>query len=163
MPEVYVVPDPLQMGLQLIVTALMLFVVRRFFWKPITKFIEDKKEISISEISEAKKKNLAAAELLEESNLEIKLARQKAADIVGDSKKSANAVHERIISEARKEAEYIKSNAKEAIEQEKIQFYDNLKNQVVDLSMAAAARIIEEEIDSSKHERIVDSLIDGVS
>ncbi len=163
MPEVYVIPDPLQMGLQLIVTALMLFVVRRFFWKPITKFIDDKKEISVSEINEAKEKNRAATELLDASNLEIKQARQKAAEIVGDSKKSANAVHESIIAEAKKEADYLKSNAKEAIEQEKIKFYDDLKNQVVDLSMIAAAKIIEEEIDSSQHERIVDNLIDGVS
>ncbi len=163
MPEVYVIPDPLQMGLQLIVTAAMLLFVRRFFWKPVTKFIEQKKEISMSEINEAKEKHDEAQQLLNEAELKIKKAREKASDIIGDSKKSANAVHDRIITEAKKEVDYLKANAKESIEQEKAYFYNELKTQVIDLSMAATSQIIGEEVDNAKHEEIIDSLVDGIS
>ncbi len=161
MPEVYIIPDPLQMVLQLIVTLIMFLVVRRFFWKPVTKFIEAKREISVAEINEAKARNHEAQVFLDEAKQTVAEAREEANDIVSASKVSANTVHESIIKEARKEAEYLKSNARENIELEKAKFYDELKDDLVDLAVSAAEKIVEDEIDESKHVKIVDSVIDG--
>lgn len=161
MPEVYVIPETSQMILQLIVTLIMFLAVRYFLWGPVTKFIEAKKEISISEINEAKTKNLEADEYLESAKQEVKNAREKAAEIVNNSKLSANAVHDSILAETKKEVEYLKSNAKDAIETEKANFYDGLKNEVVDLTMEATSKILEREIDMKEHNDIIDSIIAG--
>ncbi|MFV0424497.1 MAG: F0F1 ATP synthase subunit B [Bacilli bacterium] len=163
MPDVYIIPDPLQMVLQLVATFIMFLAVKKFLWGSVTKFIEEKRELSVAEINEAKVKNKEAEELLVTAESTIKEARDKANEIVGESKKSADAVHDRIILDAKKEADYLKANAKESIEQEKLQFYDSLKNEVVDLTMIATSKIIKEEIDEKKQKDIVDSLIEGVS
>lgn len=163
MPDVYILPDPLQMVLQLIATFIMFLAVKKFLWGSVTKFIEEKRALSVAEINEATVKNEEADKLLLEAQAAIEAAREKANEIVGESKKSANAVHERIILEAKKEADYLKANAKENIQQEKLHFYDSLKTEVVDLTMIATAKIIETEIDEKKQSDIVDSLIEGVS
>ncbi|MFV0499107.1 MAG: F0F1 ATP synthase subunit B [Bacilli bacterium] len=163
MPDVYIIPDPLQMVLQLIATFIMFLAVKKFLWGSVTKFIEDKKELSVADINEAKQKNEEAQKLLDSAHKTVSNARQKANDIVSQSKKSADAVHKRIISDAQKEVVYLKNNAKESIEQEKLQFYDGLKKEVVDLTMVATSKIIESEISESKQKSIVDSVIDGVS
>ncbi len=163
MPEVYIIPDPMQVVLQLIVTLIMFLAVRKFLWNPVTKFIEDKKDLSVADINEAKEKKEEADKILAEAHLAIKEAREKASEIVGESKKSALAVHDRIILDAKKEATYLKSNAKESIEQEKLQFYDKLKTEVVDLTIAATSQIIQDDLDEKKQQDIVNALIDGVS
>lgn len=163
MIEVYVLPELSQVILQLTVTLLMLIVVRKFFWGPITEFVKKKEDISIAEVNEAKRQNIEAEKLLEEANQTVKSAREKAADIVNESKNSANAVHDRIINDAKKEVDYLKANAKDSIDQEKNRFYNDLKNQVADLAMEAASKIVNKELDASKHEEIIDSVIEGVS
>lgn len=163
MPDVYILPDPLQMVLQLIATLIMFLAVRYFLWGSVTKFIEEKRALSVAEINEAQAKNEEADKLLAEAEMTVKEAREKATEIVGESKKSANAVHERIILDAKKEADYLKANAKENIEQEKLHFYDKLKTEVVDLTIVATSKIIEGEIDEKKQSDIVNNLIEGVS
>ncbi len=162
MPEVYIIPEPTQVILQLIATLLMFIAVKVFFWKPITQFIEQKREISIAEINEAKARNHEAQVLLDEANETVKQARLQAQDIVMASKVSANNVHDGIIKAAKKEADYLKTNAKEIIELERVNFYNTLKSEVADLAIVAASKIVEEELDIDKHKSIIESSIDGV-
>ncbi len=162
MPEVYIIPEPMQMILQLVATLIMFVAVKVFFWKPITQFIEKKRELSIAEINEAKARNHEAQLLLDEANKTIKEARVQAQDIVMASKVSANTVHDGIIRDAKKEADYLKQNAKETIELEKTKFYESLKTEVASLAIIAASKIVEEEIDSKKHAEIIDKSIAGV-
>ncbi len=162
MPEVYIIPEPTQVILQLIATLMMFIAVKVFFWKPITQFIEKKREISIAEIEEAKARNHEAQILLDEAHETVKAARTQAQDIVMASKASANTVHDGIIKAAKKEADYLKANAKETIELERVKFYDTLKSEVADLAISAASKIVEEELDITKHERIIDNSIEGV-
>lgn len=162
MPEVYIIPEPLQMALQLIATLIMLIAVRVFFWKPITQFIEKKRELSVAEIQEARARNHEAQLLLDDAHRQITEAREKANDIVMASKVSANSVHESIIKSAKKEAEYYKNNAKETMELERLKFYDSLKDEVADIAIAAASKIVDEELDSAKHEQLINNAIEGV-
>lgn len=163
MPDVYIIPDPLQMVLQLIATLIMFLAVKKFLWGSVTKFIEAKRELSVAQLQEASEKNEEATKLLAHAELSIKKAREQAHEIVSNSKKSASAVHDGIIADAKKEVEYLKSNAKDNIEQEKLQFYDKLKTEVVELTINATSKIIEESIDENKQKEIVNSLIEGVS
>ena len=58
--------DPSQMLVQLIATLVLFLVVFRFLWKPMTKLLEDRREIIKNDLDEAKEANQNALDIKEQ-------------------------------------------------------------------------------------------------
>ena len=149
---------------QLLIFLGLIFLLRKFAWKPILDAVNER-ETSIKDAmnaAEEAKKEMASIQednqkVLKEARAErealLKEARSNGADIVAQAK-----------AEAKAEADKIIAQAQESIHNEKRAAINELKNQVAQISLDIAEKVIDAELDSKdKQSKLVSQLIKDAS
>ncbi len=141
---------------QTLLFLLLLFLLRKYAWKPILNAVE-KRESSIEDaLNSAAKAREEIEQLKSDNDRILKEARVERDTIL----KEAREIKESIISEAKEkagtEANKIIEQAREQIENQKMAALTELKNQVADMSIQIAEKILREELGSQdKHSALV--------
>ncbi|MBL0046971.1 MAG: F0F1 ATP synthase subunit B [Bacteroidetes bacterium] len=141
----------------------VLFLLKKFAWKPILNMIKEREESIEKALSSAEKaKNEMASlkasneKILSDAKLErdalLKEARELKEGIINDAKGKATA-----------EADKIVSAARETINNEKMAAITELKNQVATLSIEIAEKVLRQQLASDeKQKAYVKQLLDEV-
>lgn len=134
----------------------LVFFLRKFAWKPILEAVEGREE-GIKNALQAAEKAKADMQALNADNERI-LAEAKADR--DKLLKEAREMKENIISEAKdkasQEADKVMAAAKEQINNEKMKAVTELKNQVAELSIEVAEKILKSELkDPDKQKELV--------
>lgn len=149
---------------QTVIFVALLFLLRKFAWKPILKAVNEREEKIQGALDAAEKAKLEMAKL-KSQNEEMR----QAALIERDNLlKEAREVKERLILEAKKaanaESDRIMASAREEIKNEKIAAISEIKTQVAMLSVDIAEKIVKEKLSSDdKQKALVDGLIGEVT
>lgn len=141
----------------------LLFLLRKFAWKPIMGAIH-KREASITEALTSAEKAKEEIKAMQASNETILREAKAERDTL---LREAREIKENIISEAKqtatKEAERLLAIARDNINNEKMAAITELKNQVAKLSIEIAEKILKEELSSQeKQKQLVRALLDDV-
>jgi len=158
-----VTPNPGTIVWMLIIFGIVLFILRKFAWKPILNALKDREESIANALNSAEEAKKEVAGLKADNDRIIAEARQEKNMIL----KEAKEIKDKIIAEAREKAmqETAKSIvlAKQQIEAEKVAAINDLKNQVAELSVMIAEKVIRKELSNkSEQEKMVDGLIDDI-
>ncbi|HVL56799.1 MAG TPA: F0F1 ATP synthase subunit B [Burkholderiaceae bacterium] len=143
---------------QMIVFGALWWFTARYVWPPITKALDERSRRIAEGLAAADKAkaDLAAAERRAES--EIKAARESAAEVRATAERQAS----QILDEARAEAANIVAAARKAAEQEaelaSQRAKQQLREQVAQLAVVGAERILMREIDAARHADLVANL-----
>ncbi len=135
---------------------ILMFLLKKFAWKPILSAVDERNKSIKDSLAQAEKARSEMSELT--ANNEKIIAQAKVdRDII---LKEARDIKNEIISEAKdkanKEAEKLVSTAKEQILNEKMKALTELKNQVADLSIEMAEKILSSELsDVAKQKELV--------
>ncbi|MGV0922165.1 F0F1 ATP synthase subunit B [Empedobacter tilapiae] len=146
-----------------VVFIILLVLLRSLAWKPILSAVKEREQ-SIEDALNAAKKAKEEMALLNAQNEKImKEARAERDAIL----KEAREMKENIINEAKNsatvEANKLIENAKTAIQNEKASAMADIKNQVGQLSIEIAEKILTKELaDKSAQEALVNDVIDQV-
>ena len=146
-----------------VVFIILLVLLRSLAWKPILSAVKEREQ-SIEDALNAAKKAKEEMALLNAQNEKImKEARAERDAIL----KEAREMKENIINEAKNsatvEANKLIENAKTAIQNEKVSAMADIKNQVGQLSIEIAEKILTKELsDKSAQEALVNDVIDQV-
>ncbi|GEM50974.1 ATP synthase subunit b [Empedobacter brevis NBRC 14943 = ATCC 43319] len=146
-----------------VVFIILLVLLRSLAWKPILSAVKEREQ-SIEDALNAAKKAKEEMTLLNAQNEKImKEARAERDAIL----KEAREMKENIINEAKNsatvEANKLIENAKTAIQNEKASAMADIKNQVGQLSIEIAEKILTKELaDKSAQEALVNDVIDHV-
>ena len=89
-------------------------------------------------------------------------ARTDANKIVADAKKLADAQGKQIVADAQKIAQTLKDRAATEIEQDRLEAMTSAKNDVADLSVTIAQKIIQKELKLDDQKALIDAYIDGL-
>ena len=87
-------------------------------------------------------------------------AKAKADDLLMTAQRTANSRSEEIISQAQQQAAQIKSKAAADIELEKKKALNEAKNEISDLAMAIAGKVVARELNASDQADMIDRFID---
>ena len=140
--------------------AILIWILTKFAWKPIMKGLKERED-SIDQALHAADKAREEMKELQFSNEQLlKEAKEERDNILRD----ARHVKENIIEEARvkanEEANRIIENAKESIQYEKLAAIHEMKNQLADLSIEIAEKILRQELsDKDKHNQLIERLL----
>ncbi|MFP5471414.1 MAG: F0F1 ATP synthase subunit B [Bacteroidia bacterium] len=142
----------------------LIFLLRKFAWKPILKAVnerEEKIEGALKAAEEAEKRMQA----LNAQNEELLKSARAERDVI---LKEARETREQVILEAKtkakEEAERVMQSAREAIQNEKLAAIAELKNQVATLSIEIAEKIIRQELKSDdKQKQLANNFVEEVS
>ena len=147
-----------------VVFILLVFILKKFAWKPILDAVEkrsDSIEKAINAADEAKasldqlniERDKIKKESLAERDALLKEARDTKNKIISDAK-----------AKAKQETDKILSDAREVIKNEKMAAITELKNQVAILSLEIAEKIVKDQLSSNdKQKALVDALVKDVN
>jgi len=143
--------------------SLILFILKKFAWKPILKALKDR-EITIDTALKSADKAKEEMEQLKADNAKIiKEAKSERDNLLKDARQ----IKDKIISEAKQkansEAKKIIKDAKEKIESEKEAAIDEIKKQVTGFSIEIAEKILKKKLEKSKDQQdFISELIDEI-
>ncbi|MBR6307244.1 ATP synthase F0 subcomplex B subunit [Lachnospiraceae bacterium YSD2013] len=154
--------DPWTLIAQLLNLFIQVMLIKKFLFKPIREVLAKRKALADAELADAAKAKEEAESLKSEYEESMKQARDKANDILNTAQKSASQQSEEIIREANAQAVSIKAKAERDIEQERRKAVNEIKDEIGDMAMEIAGKVIGREINSSDHEKLIDDFINKV-
>lgn len=146
---------------QLIATIILVFFVVKFFWKPIKKNIDIRREYIKNNIDEAGKLKEEAQLNLNTSTTKIKEATVQARRKIEEAEAEALLVRQKILKEAEEEAQRRIQLAEEQIAKEREEARQEIEKEIINVAMAAASKIVEREINSDDNERLVKEFLEN--
>lgn len=150
-------------GIQIGATILLFIVVAIFFWKPITKILEQRREVIDKELNDAQKAKDNAIEIEAELNQQLTEAKAKVKEMLDKAEKDANIKREEIINQAKEEARRRMDNLKIELEQERSSMEADIRKEIVDVAFAAAEKIVSKEINQDKYIDVIDDILKGAN
>ena len=133
----------------------LLFMLRRFAWGPILGMVEERENRIQSALDESAEAQKEARRLLEEHKAQLADARRQAGEIVAEGKAAGDRVRKDIEEKAREEAQQILESARREIARERDEAIAELRKESVDLALAAASKLMQERMDTSKDRELV--------
>lgn len=148
----------LTLWMQAIAFAVFIGLCAKFIWPPIMRAIETRqKEIADGlAAGEEGRQSLSRAE--KEIGRLMTEARTRAAEIIAQGEKLRSETVEHAKGEAKAEASRILAAAKAEITQEATRAKEMLRDQVAELAVAGAEKILRREVDASKHAEMLASI-----
>ncbi|WKK66570.1 F0F1 ATP synthase subunit B [Lutimonas zeaxanthinifaciens] len=146
---------------QLLLFVLLLFLLKKYAWQPILDALNSREEGIQNALDEADKARQEMVDLKSSNEKIIKEARAERDSMLKD----ARAIKEKMITEAKDEAKAqsnkIIEQAKQTIENEKLAAITELKNQVAELSIGIAEKILKDELSSKdKQVKLIEKMLD---
>jgi F-type H+-transporting ATPase subunit b len=141
---------------------ILLILLWKVAYKPITGALQKREETIRSTLEEAKKNRESAEALVEKYEAQIAQARDEAQKILAEGKILGENVRKEIIQKAHEEANQIVKRAQEEIEFQKEKVLMELKERIADLAIMAASKVVEKTLDRKDHEQLLEEYVSKV-
>lgn len=143
---------------QMITFAVFIWFTMKFIWPPMMKAIHDR-QARISEGLSAADEGKKELELAKHrSNQILQEAKLQASQLVEKANKRANEILEETKEKARSESQNILANAHKEVAQMQVQAKESLREDVVNLSILGAEKVLQQSIDKKSHEDMLKRL-----
>jgi len=152
-------PNPLTMLIQLSATGVLFYWFRRLLWEPTKKYLAKRSELADSHLRAADLANQTAKQLQEQANAALLEAAKEAHALVERGKEEGQRVREQLSKDGKQAADLKLQAALREITYQRQQMQDSIQNEIVDVALLAARKLIEdkfdEETDRSQVERFI--------
>ena len=159
MEGIFEIVSPLRLVLHLVNLIILYIAFRIFLYKPVAKFMKQRRERIAAEREQLDKDKAEVATIRAQGDEILKQARADAEDQVAQMLVQADNDAKAIRSAAEKQAGEILDNARAEAEQEKKRQLDALHEQVMALSVQLASRILEREIKPEDHQKLMEEFL----
>jgi len=144
----------------LINLGILYWALKKFLFKPVTEFMENRTKSIEENIQNAKDKNAEADKMKKEYEEQLLTARGQVGDLIKEARERATKEYEGILAQAREDSQAMLDKARADIENERQQMIKTIKNEVASLALAAASKVIEANMDNDRNRAIVEKFID---
>ena len=145
---------------QLLATIVLVFFVVKFFWKPIKKNIDTRREYIKNNVDEAARLQEAANINLDTTKSKIREATVEARRIKEEAETEALLARQKILQEAEEEAKRLLQLAEEQIQREREEAKQEIQTEIISVAMAAASKIVGREVSNEDNERLVKEFLE---
>jgi F-type H+-transporting ATPase subunit b len=146
----------------LIIFAVLMVVLTRYAFGPLTKAVRAREESLQQAIDAAKADREAAAKLLAEHQAQIELARGEAQKLIADGRAVAEKMRGDLLEQTRREQQEMLERARREIVSEKERAIAELRKEAVDLALAGASKVIEQNLESAKNRQLIESFLSSI-
>jgi len=141
---------------------LTMYLMKRFLFGPINVILAKRQELADAQIREAEAAKAEADAIKTEYEGNMAVAKERANEILLSAQKTATIQSEEILKEASQQAAAMKAKAENDIAQEKRKAVNEIKNEIGDMAMEIAGKVIEREISEDDHKKLIDEFISNV-
>ena len=118
------------------------WIVRKFLFKPVKKVLEARQAEIDKQYADAQNTQDAAEAMKKQYEDSLSTVAEEKAGILNEARSRAGDEYEKIVADARAEADKIKSDAKKAADMEQEKYMQQAREQIADLVVAATAKIV---------------------
>ncbi len=151
--------DPGQFLQQTVNFLILLFLLKRFLYQPIRKFLDERTAAIEDTIAQAEADQSEAEKLRSELEERLAEGRHEAKEYLDNAMRRSEKMHEELLAEAKREAEQLKQRAQADIRREQEQAWAELKDQVVQLSFQIASKVVKNSLDEKRHQELVNDVV----
>jgi F-type H+-transporting ATPase subunit b len=137
----------------------LFFFLSNVLFEPVKKVLANRTEKIKNDIESASKDKEDAAALKAEYDERLKSIEKEKEEILSSARKKAQKREAEIVEEANAEAARIIARANQEIELEKSKVSDDMRKEIVRVATAMAAKIIEQQIDESKQDALIEDTL----
>ena len=152
--------NPVTLIAQICNLFIQLLIVKIFFLDKIKAIIDQRREAADKQITEAETAKSEALAIKKTYEQNMQEAKAKADDLLMSAQRTANSRSEEIIAQAQQQAAQIKSKAAADIALEKKKALNEAKNEISDLAMAIAGKVVARELNAGDQADMIDRFID---
>lgn len=134
---------------------LLIWLLKKFAFNKIVATLEERRKVIDGSLDKAEELTKQNEEAEKRVNSLLHEARKEAEDIIGKSHEEAGAIVQEAEDTAGAKAEKIIADGKLQIQNEVVKAREELKKETLDLVSRATAVVLDESVDSKKHEALV--------
>ena len=151
-----------ELGIQIINTIILFWILKIILFKPVLNIIDAREEGIKNDIATGEKAKNEGLALKEQYEQKLLVSKNEGQEIIKQATLRAEEKSAEIISTAKEEASTIKERASKDIAQEKEKAMNELRTEISAMAILAASKVIEKDIDQSKHEEMINKFIEEV-
>jgi F-type H+-transporting ATPase subunit b len=144
---------------QIVNFVLLLIILRMFLYKPIVGMLDRRREKIKTDLQEAEQARSQAETAKQEYEKQLEEAREERRSILAQATEQAEKMREEILTKARAEAQELVTKTQDEMEYQRRQALLGAQDQMVDLAIAAAAKVVGESLDEQVHRRLIQGFI----
>ena len=148
---------------QLLAFIIMSNIVIKFAYKPVKKFLAQRREYVEEHLSKAEEATKKAEDNVKETEKNLALSNKKALQIIEDAKKEAEKQKQEILLQAKVEANNKMIQVQQDIEKEKQKAVQEVHDDVVNLALEASKTLLTREVNSLDNQKFLNDFVDELT
>ncbi|MBQ8447854.1 MAG: F0F1 ATP synthase subunit B [Clostridia bacterium] len=141
---------------------IIFLILKKFFYKPVNKVLAERRALLDKQYADAQKAEDEARANKAEWEEKMQGAENEAESILKEATVRAERRGEKIVEEAKEKAGVIVRTAEVEAELERKKAREGIKREIVDVSSCLSEKILEREIKTSDHKKLIDSFISEI-
>ena len=139
---------------------IQLYILKRFFLDKVKAILDQRRDAADRQIADAEAAKSQAISMKQTYEQNMRQAKAKADELLQSAQKTATARSEEIIRQAQQQATQMRAKASSDIALEKKKAINDAKNEISDLAMAIAGKVVARELADADQSRLIDSFLD---
>jgi len=156
------VPNILTALTQLGATLILFYFIKKLAWKPIREILRKRSETEQNRLIEAQKLKDESEKINLQAKQELQQAGADAKQLISVGRSEAERVKNELLEDARKKSEEKLNEARKEIEYEKVLMRTELHNEMVDVALTAAEKLLSEKFDEKKDRQEIEKFVKEV-
>ena len=140
----------------------LVFLLSKFTWKPLLKVIEDRENNLRLERETAQKDREETEKIKNELEEKLFGLKRDMSLKLDEARREGQKQREKILSEARGNAQTLLENSRKEIKAERNELAKQLRNDIAEISLKAAEKVLKRSVDADINKKIVADLIKSV-
>ena len=141
----------------------LLLVLKKFAWGPITSALSTREETIHESLAQAEKALAEANQLQADNTKDRREAEAQPQAIIREAREEADRLRTEEVDKTRIQIQHLQESAQAEIEREKDNALTSLRQEVADLAIRAAEKILRENLDADRQKKIVDNFLGDLS
>jgi F-type H+-transporting ATPase subunit b len=146
----------------ILIFIILLLLLKKFAWGPLLKSLKDREQGIKDSIDKAEYLKQEAEKILEENKKMLARADEESRKVLNETKELAEKMRHDLMLKTNEDAAKMIAQAKSEIDREKVAALNTLKDEIANLAVGAASKIIDENLDAGKQKKIIDSFVDKI-
>lgn len=147
---------------QIIIFVILLVILKKIAWKPLLTALHTREQSIKDSINQAEQLKKDAEMLIEQNKKNMAEANTQSMQIINNAKDMANKLRDELMTKSQEDSRKLLEQAKLEIKQEKESAMADLRNEVSDLAIKSAEKIINDNLDETRQKKIVNDFISQI-
>ncbi len=141
---------------------LLVYLLKKFAWKPIIGVLETREQQIAEDKQQAQDARAAAENLKRELDEKLAQISSESAKKLADAVKMGETQKEQLLAAAKEQSERLLEQAKMQIEAEKKKALSDVRGEIARVSMLAASKVIQQQLSKESAQKVVDQVLEEV-